>query len=451
MKINYKLKKLNILNVKKLVKYLLYFVVFILPLQTRYIVSAWTEDGFSLEFHAISFYFTDLLIIILVLLTLSAYFKTISAQIKNRLWYFLGVFEIFIIISIIVSYNYNLSLLHYFWFIIFSLLIWVLITAQYNKLKLLFWFLGASLLQGILGISQFISQSSFSSKYLGMAKHSASDLGQAVIETVSGRWLRAYGGLDHPNIFGVLMATSLIISLYLLLAQNKKIKSFKKLRLSLFLWASILISFMALLVSFSRLAIGAGFIGALLIVLYYLFYKKNYKQIIKVISALTLLAVIIISVYSQLFFSRLDTDNRLEKKSINERQEQIVETKTIIKDNLYFGVGVGNYSLALYEYYPDKEIYELQPVHNSFLLLIAEVGIFGFIAFLMFFLYLFAIAYSRKQVLYVSLWLMLLIIMLAEHWLISLHFGWLILALISGLILRPVSVGDGIKKKRLKN
>jgi O-antigen ligase len=309
--------------------------------------------------------------------------------------------------------------------------------------------LAGSLLQGILGISQFILQTSFSSKYLGMAKHSASDLGQAVIETGSGRWLRAYGGLDHPNIFGALMAITLIISLYLLLAQNKKVKSFKKLRLSLFLWVSTLVSFMALLVSFSRLAMGAGFIGILLITLYYLFYKKNYRQIIKVISALVLLAVIITSVYSQLFFSRLDTTNRLEMKSISERQEQIIEAKTIIKDNLYFGVGIGNYSLALQDYYPDKEIYELQPVHNSFLLLIAEVGIFGFIAFLVFFLYLFALVYSRKQVLYISLWLTLLIIMLAEHWLISLHFGWLIMALMSGLILRPVEINDSIKKNSI--
>jgi len=450
MKINSKLKKLNILNIKKVIEYLLYFLVFSLPLQTRYIVSAWTKDGFSLEFSAMSFYFSDLLIIILVLLTLSVYFKTISLQIKNRLWYFLGAFEIFIITSIIVSYNYKLSLFHYFWFVIFALLIWVLITVKYNKLNLLLWFLAGSLFQGFLGIFQFISQTSFSNKYLGLASHGAFNLGQAVIETASGRWLRAYGSLDHPNIFGALMAISLLVSLYLLLAQNKKITNYKKLRFSLYLWISSLVSLMALFLSFSRLAIGAGFIGTLIIVLYYLFYKKNYRQVIKVSLTLTLLSVILISIYSQLFFSRLDTSNRLEAKSINERQEQVVEAKTIIKDNLYFGVGIGNYSLVLKDYYPDKDIYELQPVHNSFLLLMAEIGIFGFIAFLVFFIYLFAIAYSRKQVLYISLWLVLLIIMLAEHWLISLHFGWLVMALISGLILKPVNTDKSIKKIELK-
>jgi putative inorganic carbon (HCO3(-)) transporter len=184
------------------------------------------------------------------------------------------------------------------------------------------------------------------------------------------------------------------------------------------------------------LAIGAGFMGALIIALYYLFYKKYYRQVIKVSLSLILFAVILISIYSQLFFSRLDTSNRLEVKSISERQEQVIEAKTIIKDNLYFGVGMGNYSLALKDYYPNKDIYELQPVHNSFLLLTAEIGIFGFISFLLFFIYLFAIAFNRKQVLYISLWLALLLIMLAEHWLVSLHFGWLIMALISGLIFK---------------
>ena len=436
MKINCNLKKLNSLNMKKVVEYLLYFLVFIIPIQTRYILSAWTEDGFSLEFSTISFYFTDLLIIILVLMSLSVYFKTISLKVKNRLWYFLGALELFIITSILVSYNYQLSLLHYFWFLIFISLMWVLITVKYSKLKLLLWFLTGSLVQGILGIVQFISQTSFSSKYLGMASHSAFNLGQAVIETASGRWLRAYGGLDHPNIFGALMAITLLISLYLLLAQNRKIVNYKKLRLSLFLWTVSLVSLMGMFLSFSRLAIGAGFMGALIIALYYLFYKKYYRQVIKVSLSLILFAVILISIYSQLFFSRLDTSNRLEVKSISERQEQVIEAKTIIKDNLYFGVGMGNYSLALKDYYPNKDIYELQPVHNSFLLLTAEIGIFGFISFLLFFIYLFAIAFNRKQVLYISLWLALLLIMLAEHWLVSLHFGWLIMALISGLIFK---------------
>ena len=436
MKINCNLKKLNSLNMKKVVEYLLYFLVFIIPIQTRYILSTWTEDGFSLEFSTISFYFTDLLIIILVLMSLSVYFKTISLKVKNRLWYFLGALELFIITSILVSYNYQLSLLHYFWFLIFISLMWVLITVKYSKLKLLLWFLTGSLVQGILGIVQFISQTSFSSKYLGMASHSAFNLGQAVIETASGRWLRAYGGLDHPNIFGALMAITLLISLYLLLAQNRKIVNYKKLRLSLFLWTVSLVSLMGMFLSFSRLAIGAGFMGALIIALYYLFYKKYYRQVIKVSLSLLLFAVILISIYSQLFFSRLDTSNRLEVKSISERQEQVIEAKTIIKDNLYFGVGMGNYSLALKDYYPNKDIYELQPVHNSFLLLTAEIGIFGFISFLLFFIYLFAIAFNRKKVLYISLWLALLLIMLAEHWLVSLHFGWLIMALISGLIFK---------------
>jgi O-antigen ligase len=233
------------------------------------------------------------------------------------------------------------------------------------------------------------------------------------------------------------MAISLLTSLYLLLAQSSKIFDYKKLKTSLFLWSATLISLMSLFLSFSRLAIVAGFIGSLIIIIYYLINKKNYKQIIKVSSALIIFVLILLSIYSQLFFSRLDTSNRLEVKSISERQGQVLEAQTIIKDNLYFGVGLGNYTLALKDYYPDKDIYELQPVHNSFLLLMAEVGILGFLAFLVFFIYLFAIAYSRKQVLYISLWLALLIIMLAEHWLISLHFGWLVLALISGLILKP--------------
>ena len=53
-----------------------------------------------------------------------------------------------------------------------------------------------------------------------MAVHKAEELGTSVVETVGAdglgeRWLRAYGGLDHPNILGGILAVALLLFIIL--------------------------------------------------------------------------------------------------------------------------------------------------------------------------------------------------------------------------------------------
>lgn len=43
----------------------------------------------------------------------------------------------------------------------------------------------------------------------------------------------------------------------------------------------------------------------------------------------------------------------------------------------WFGCGFGTYALASADVFPEKNIYAYQPVHNIFLLIFAEVGVFG--------------------------------------------------------------------------
>jgi hypothetical protein len=62
-------------------------------------------------------------------------------------------------------------------------------------------------------------------------------------------------------------------------------------------------------------------------------------------------------------------------RSMSARQPRQLCLKDMIDNNFIFGVGAGNYTLALVEKFPSKPAYSYQPVHNSYLLLWSEQGL----------------------------------------------------------------------------
>ncbi|MCD4693769.1 O-antigen ligase family protein, partial [bacterium] len=132
-------------------------------------------------------------------------------------------------------------------------------------------------------------------------------------------------------------------------------------------------------------------------------------------------------------------ENSLEIKSTQERITSLEQSKKIIKDNLFFGTGIGNYTLVLKKYYGEEKYWPYQPVHNTFVLILAEIGLFGFFSFIVIFFYL--IYKSFKYDLFINLALLtsLFVFMFFDHWLWSLHFGILFLWMIFGIIYRDIS------------
>ncbi|MCF7820573.1 MAG: O-antigen ligase family protein [Candidatus Pacebacteria bacterium] len=424
---------------KKISWFLWLSFILVFTWQTRLIFLPSYTNNWYFEYGTLSLYFSDLVIVLSALFLAVAFisnFRKISLKKIPIFWYWLGVWEVFLIISIFQADNLQLSLWHYLWFIILAIIICLFSYFYKKKPKLiLHLFLLGVLPQAVLAIYQFIYQKTFAFKYLGLASHSPSKLGDVVIETASGRWLRAYGGLDHPNILAALMAMAILVAIYLLLLEANKKFNLKRLKISIWLWLSLLINFLALFFSFSR-SVWLAFVLAFIFLL--AFSCKNLKmrgQAIKIFSSLLVFSAILITTYYPLIFQRFDLNSRLENKSVSERYQQNLEAKEIIKNNLFFGVGLGNYTLKLREIKPEAPAYELQPVHNSFLLLWAETGIFSLVAFLSFLLYIFYKAWQKKQTLSLSLLLLLLIIFLSEHWLFSLHFGWLFLGLVFSFII----------------
>ena len=496
----------------RMIKYGIYATAFFLPVQTRLILRAGELNGGYFEYGTISLYAVDVLSIALLLVYMlssrtdvrdliqRAYrdFSSLLLARNDNDKYFKLNYQFFVFLSIIFAFISIFfaqdKFLASYVFIRLLLgvgLFWLLIKAGYDAIKLTYFFLAGAFLQACLGIWQFFTQSSFSFKWLGMAMHDPGDLGVSVVETLSGeRWLRAYGGLDHPNILGGLMAMSLLLLLLIKLlrcnnqeankfqipnfpprvGERQRVEAGKFQGLSsrtivrdlvkrfyrdfsslslvrndknnilqipkLFTFYFLLITFFtALFFSFSRNA-WIGFVAGWVVLFFTgILNKIERKSFFKANVVLGIMALMLFYFYGDLARTRISNASRLENISIEERMNDYKIFKEAIKENWLFGAGVGNYALAVHKQIIDKPSYFYQPVHNSLALIGAEIGIFGIIGFLGFFGTLLYSAIKRRKF-YLFLFLPVFLMMLNDHWWLSLHFGVLFLWFLTGYFLR---------------
>ena len=132
--------------------------------------------------------------------------------------------------------------------------------------------------------------------------------------------------------------------------------------------------------------------------------------------------------------ARIFGQGRLETKSITERVASNHDAWQIIQNHWLFGVGIKNYGLGVYNEIDGREpAYFYQPAHNVFLLVWAEIGIFGLICFLVFLFSGFVILWRRRNLEALALLTALIVIMCFDHWLWSLSFGIYLFWLVIGI------------------
>jgi hypothetical protein len=206
-------------------------LVFSIPFGTRKLVRQFTE-GFS-EYNSAFIYLTDILLLTLILFYSFIYFFKKTALIPNsqfpipndslkiyrfKFHWILGIgYWIFLCLaalSVIFAYSKGLAIYNFLRLLIlavFALITTDLLKKQIFKIDYIFGFLAASaVFQAILGILQFIKQSSVGLYFLG--EPHLSNFGDAISKIVveGAKVLRAYGTLPHPNI----LAGFLILGLF---------------------------------------------------------------------------------------------------------------------------------------------------------------------------------------------------------------------------------------------
>lgn len=409
--------------IKKIYNLLIFLTGFSLLWQTKFIIRP-----AEINYWEISLFLPMIFLFIFIIV----FYKELFLNFKNRNFLTgtlisLLFLELFIIISIFFAHDYVLSLYRYLIFILAVLL--YLIVKKFNRKQkeiIIFGVFLAAFFQAIIAFFQFIWQKSIASKYLGMGLHDSSVLGTSVVETSSGRWLRAYGAFDHPNILGGVMALICLWSAWFLI-KNKK----ESINIKLFLWLVYLSSLTALFFSFSRSAWLAFILVKVILIIGFIIKKNHLRRLLLIIFSSILLLLPFIITYQDLVSARIFASGRIEQISVEQRQKELNEFNFKDPKIFLFGKGFGNYTLWQYKQDEEKKpAWSYQPIHNTWLLVFSEIGIFGFLAFISFFFFLIKkIIIKKGNYYFIGLLTIVLFstIFFFDHFILSIPFGlWLL-------------------------
>ena len=211
---------------------------------------------------------------------------------------------------------------------------------------------------------QFINQASIGGLFwwLGERTFVSSTPGIAQV-ILNGRLvLRPYGTFSHPNVLGGYIATVLPLIMI-----NKKQKTKNKkhiLKIKKFLRTiAICLGMTTLFITYSRAAWvigGMGIVAAL---------KKKPKWLY---GCMAIWFIVLLLLGGQ----RLG-QLKFNSESVQLRQQLNQTALTMIKKYPLFGVGLNNFIPSLPEFKKGLSFKELQPVHNIYLLIGAEMGLVG--------------------------------------------------------------------------
>ncbi|MFH0779751.1 MAG: O-antigen ligase family protein [Parcubacteria group bacterium] len=360
---------------KKIISTLLYLFVFLLPFQTRWIYAPAFLNGGYFEYGTFSLYATEILLGIIVILSIIFFITKLRQPVNqltskpvNRLL-LLVLLVLLVLLNCFLAINKDLAFFKLTWLILAVALFCVILTVKPDFKKLSWALILSGLLQSFFAIQQFIEQKIIANKWLGLAGQDPQTLGTPVVEAGT-RWLRTFGTLPHPNMLAgfLLVGLFFIIKLYSI-TENKNQKRYLKMIFT--------VNFLAMLTALSRAAI---LIFALITILLLIFSMKDkiQRNVALYFAGLALFIFVLFCVaYPNLISSRVLSDSRVENISNTTRIEQYQEFWKIYKNNWIMGVGLGNYPRALSQLNPNQPAYAYQPIHNTYLLIIAELGVMG--------------------------------------------------------------------------
>jgi O-antigen ligase len=305
------------------------------------------------------------------------------------------------------------------------------------------------LFQSLLGIAQFIHNSSLGLRFLGESIIGPNIDGVAKIIISSEKHIRAYGTFPHPNI----LAGFLLVSLFIIISEliSRKLPFLRKNQTGLIsrqvshetflsyfpswiLSTTLLLTLLGLGFTFSRSAFLGLFIG-LTIFFAWIAFSWHSNKVSKIILKFLPLFILIIALAMIILISNTSF---FSSQSIQERQLYQHVSYETISEHPVVGLGIGQFVLNEYNIYPKLESWQYQPAHNVYFLIFSELGIVGFILVLLYLVFLISTirrdrrdkeTYILTYGAYCCIVLSFLVISLFDHYFWDIKLGTFIFAL----------------------
>lgn len=316
--------------------------------------------GLPIDYRAVTIYASDIIVLLFIIFSIwenRKKLKQIPLDFKDYCLV-LVIFNLHLFISTplfsvspISSLVFNLKILIFSLASVFAANLLQNKKVAQNSLKVLifsvFW-------QSLLILGQFIKQGSLGLQIIGERTFDSSTVLIAHSQAFGRQFLRPYGTFPHPNIAAAYLAFSLIILAPFLKKATNPLKV-----------AFTIVSFLAIAITYSKSAI---FVLGLSLP----FTTQNFRKLLALTAVAIFLAIWIF----------LQT-SMYQVASIAERLLLSQAALDITLKNPLFGVGSNNFILELSKLNLSSlsQTRLLQPVHNVFLLILAQNGIIGLLIF----------------------------------------------------------------------
>ena len=405
---------------------LFFLLVFFLPTQLGFhFWPSWSSIlGRHIDYLSPTVFFTDLLVFGMLIIWLLetklynsfvTYFRTMNFKSKVIVL----CTGIFIWLNIVFAHNPSIAIIAWAKLFEYGVLCFYIyqqrITWKDAIVPLAIGTMGIS----IIGISQYMAQRSIGGVlwFVGERTFMADTPGIArvtlchIFTSSCELHMRAYATFSHPNVLGGYLA--IILPLLFLALMEKK---YDRLMRGIYC-TSLTLGIVALVVSFSR---SAWLVSAFGFVSVYFLKQKSIGLRFPIILALSLIVLLGFLVAP------------IQDESVVVRQKLNMAALSIWQQSPFVGIGLNNFLFGLSPTLRTGQVYILQPVHNIYLLTLAQIGIIGW-GFVLGYLVLFMQSvrgYVRTVTpLHISL-LSLLMLGLVDHYLFTLQQGQLLFSLI---------------------
>lgn len=356
---------------------LLVLLIFLIPLQTRYLFTNPLVGGAPWEDGRIALYGFD--IVFLFLLTQA---QTVWKNTQDFRWITFVLFWVAMLLSIVHVERMDLSVYRLIRvaeaMFVFGLL--VRVSRRWLHAAMATWVV-AGIIQACVALTQFVMQSFPANKWFGLSGLDAAALGTSVVENAGGRFLRAYGMFPHPNILAGFLVIGVVIALKLYGETTSS-------RVRMLAAVGMIMQQFGLFLTLSRTGVVALGVAVFVMVSYAL-YSWGKDSPLRSIQAMRRAPVILVVMVlfwigmgvslRELWVPRVAIDTQFEERSLSEREHLLVDAVEVWNQSEWFGVGVGNMTVALQGTHPEWNGYQLQPPHNVPLLILAETGVVGFV------------------------------------------------------------------------